>query len=142
MTPEQKQLVKDSWAQVLPIKEQAAELFYGRLFEQYPEVRPYFKGDIKEQGEKLMRMLNTAVTGLDDLEALLEPLKNLGKGHVEYGVTAEDYGKVGVTLLWTLEQGLGDAFTDDVKAAWAVTYGTVSSAMIEGVSYPEETKMA
>lgn len=135
MTPEQKQLVKDSWAKVLPISETAAELFYGRLFEQYPEVKPYFKGDMKEQGRKLMAMLNTAVNGLDNLEALIEPLKKMGAGHKAYGVTAADYDKVGASFLWTLEQGLGDAFTDDIKEAWAVTYGTVASVMIEGAEY-------
>lgn len=135
MTPEQKQLVKDSWAMVLPIQETAAELFYGRLFEVYPEVKPYFKGDMKEQGRKLMAMLNTAVNGLDNLEGLIEPLKNMGKGHKAYGVKAEDYAKVGDAFLWTLGQGLGDAFTDDVREAWAVTYTTVAGVMVEGAEY-------
>lgn len=136
MTPEQKQLVKDSWAQVMPIRETAAELFYARLFEQYPEVQPYFKGDMKEQGRKLMAMLNTAVTGLDNLENLIEPLKASGKAHAGYGVKAEDYDKVGAAFLWTLEKGLGDAFTPQVKDAWTVTYGTVAKVMIEGAGYP------
>jgi hemoglobin-like flavoprotein len=137
MTPEQKQLVKDSWAQVLPIKDTAAELFYGRLFEVYPEVKPYFKGDMKEQGRKLMAMLNTAVNGLDNLEALIEPLKNLGAKHKDYGVGAEDYNKVADAFLWTLGQGLGDAFTDEVKDAWVVTYTTVADVMIAGAGYDE-----
>lgn len=141
MTPEQKQLVKDSWAKVLPIKETAAELFYNRLFEVYPEVKPYFKGDMKEQGSKLMAMLNTAVNGLDNLEALIGPLKQAGKAHKGYGVKAEDYNKVADAFLWTLSQGLGDAFTDEVKEAWVVTYTTVATVMIEGAEY-EETSPA
>jgi len=132
MTPDQKQLVKDSWAKVLPIKEQAAELFYGRLFEVYPEVKPYFKGDMKEQGRKLMAMLNTAVNGLDNLEALLAPLKDMGARHAGYGVKDEDYGKVADAFLWTLSQGLGDGFTDEVKEAWVVTYTTVADVMKSG----------
>lgn len=135
MTPEQKQLVKDSWAKVLPIKDTAAELFYGRLFEVYPEVKPMFKGDMKEQGAKLMAMLNTAVNGIDNLEALIEPLKNLGAKHKDYGVSAEDYGKVADAFLWTLGQGLGDGFTDEVKDAWVVTYTTVADVMVEGAAY-------
>lgn len=136
MTPEQKELVKSSWAKVLPIQETAAELFYGRLFSEYPEVKPYFKtGDMKEQGRKLMAMLNTAVNGLDNLEGLIEPLKASGKAHKGYGVKAEDYDKVGASFLWTLEQGLGDAFTAEVKEAWTVTYTTVASVMIEGAEY-------
>ena len=133
MTPKQKQLVKDSWAQVLPIKETVAELFYGRLFAIYPEVRPYFKsGDMKEQGRKLMVMLNTAVNGLDNLDALIEPLKQSGKDHKGYGVKAEDYDKVADAFLWTLDKGLGEAFSDEVKEAWVMTYTTVASVMIEG----------
>jgi hemoglobin-like flavoprotein len=135
MTPEQKKLVKDSWAKVLPIKETAAELFYGRLFEAYPELRPLFKGDMKEQGRKLMAMLNTAVNSLDNIEALIEPLKQSGKAHAGYGVKAEDYQKVGDSFLWTLEKGLGDAFTPDVKEAWTVVYTTVAGVMIEGAGY-------
>jgi hemoglobin-like flavoprotein len=135
MTPTHKQLVKESWAKVLPIKETAAELFYGRLFEVYPEVKPLFKGDMKEQGRKLMAMLNTAVSSLDNIEALIEPLKNSGKAHAGYGVKAEDYDKVGDAFLWTLGQGLGDAFTDEIKEAWTVTYTTVAGVMIEGAQY-------
>lgn len=135
MTPEQKQLVKESWAKVLPIQETAAELFYNRLFSEYPEVKPYFKGDMKEQGRKLMAMLNTAVSSLDNLENLVEPLKASGKAHKDFGVKAEDYDKVGASFLWTLEQGLGESFTPDVKDAWTVTYSTVASVMIGGAEY-------
>lgn len=137
MTPQHKQLVKDSWALVLPIKETAAELFYGRLFETYPEVKPLFKGDMKEQGRKLMAMLNTAVNSLDNIDALIEPLQKSGKAHAGYGVKAEDYNKVGDAFLWTLEKGLGDAFTADVKEAWTVVYTTVAGVMIEGAGYAE-----
>lgn len=136
MTPEQKQIVKDTWSMVLPIKQQAAEMFYNRLFDQYPEVRPYFKSDMTEQGEKLMAMLNQAVISLDNIEALIEPLKQAGKAHREYGVLAEDYAKVGASFLWTLEQGLGDAYNADVQEAWATTYQTLSSVMIDGAQYP------
>ena len=135
MTPEQKQLVRDSWAKVLPIQEAAAELFYKRLFEQYPEVKPYFQGDMKEQGRKLMAMLNVAVNGLDNLDALIEPLKGSGKVHKDYGVQPEDYDKVGASFLWTLQQGLGDAYTPAVEDAWLSTYTAVAKVMIDGAGY-------
>ena len=135
MTPEQKQLVQESWAKVLPIQEVAAGLFYGRLFDQYPEVKPYFKGNMKEQGKKLMKMITMAVNSLDNLEALIEPLKQSGKVHVAYGVKKEDYAKVGVSLLWALEQGLESAFTPEVAEAWGITYDTVAGVMIEGAGY-------
>lgn len=135
MTPTQITLVKESWEKVLPIQETAAELFYNRLFEVYPEVKPYFQGDMKEQGKKLMGMINTAVNGLDNLEGLIEPIKDLGKRHVDYGVKQEDYDKVGSSLLWTLEQGLKDEFTPQVKQAWTDTYTTVAKVMIDGSQY-------
>ena len=137
MTPEQKQLIKDSWVHVLSIKEQAAKLFYKRLFDTYPELKPLFKSDMKEQGRKLIAMLNTIVNGLDNLEDLIEPLKKSGKAHAGYGVKAEDYKKVGDAFLWTLEQGLGDAFTPDVKEAWVAAYTAVASVMIEGAEYAQ-----
>lgn len=135
MTPTQKQIVRDTWTQVLPIQETAASLFYGRLFDQYPEVKPMFKGDMQEQGEKLMKMLDQAVSSLDNLDALVLPLKQAGKAHKGYGVKAEDYDKVGASLLWTLQQGLGDAYTPAVEDAWSSTYATLSSVMIDGAEY-------
>ena len=134
MTPDQKLLVKDTWEKVKPISEQAAELFYGRLFEQYPEVKPYFKGDMVEQGKKLMALINTAVNGLDNLDPLLQPLRDMGARHVDYGVKDEDYDKVGAALLWTLEKGLGSSFTPKVKEAWTVTYTTVADVMKQGAA--------
>jgi len=138
MTPDEKELVRESWARVLPIQETAASLFYGRLFEQNPEVRPMFKGDMQEQGVKLMKMLDLAVGSLDDLDRLVDPLKQAGKAHKDYGVAEADYAKVATALLWTLEQGLGEAYTPDVASAWTSTYTTLSSVMIDGAGYGED----
>ena len=131
MTPEQIELVQSSWERVKPISEQAAELFYNKLFTLDPSVKPLFKGDMKEQGKKLMATLNLAVTSLTKLETILSAVQELGKRHVEYGVRDEHYATVGEALLWTLEQGLGDAFTAEVKEAWTETYTTLSKVMIE-----------
>jgi len=117
MTPNQKDLVRESWSKVLPIQETAAELFYGRLFSVYPEVAPMFKGDMKEQGQKLMSMIDQAVSSLDNIEALIDPLKQAGKAHRGYGVQEEDYAKVADCLIWTLGQGLGDSFDEKTKDA-------------------------
>jgi hemoglobin-like flavoprotein len=129
MTPEQVVLVQDSWKQVLPISEKAAELFYGRLFEIAPEVKPYFKGDMTEQGRKLMAMINTAVNALTHLESVVPAVQEMGVRHVAYGVKPEDYDSVGSALVWTLEAGLGDAFTDEVKGAWVTVYTTLADTM-------------
>ncbi len=138
MTPNEKDLVRESWSKVLPIQETAAELFYGRLFAVYPEVAPMFKGDMKEQGEKLMKLLDQAVGSLDNIETLIEPLKQSGRAHRAYGVQQEDYDKVADCLLWTLGQGLGEAFDEKTKGAWVVTYQTLSGVMIEGANYQSD----
>lgn len=132
MTPYQIALVKDSFRKVAPIAEQAAALFYARLFDLDPTLRRLFRGDMQEQGRKLMQMLGTAVAALDRLDALLPVARQLGARHVAYGVRDEHYATVGAALLWTLEKGLGTDFTDEVKAAWVDTYTLVSSTMIAG----------
>jgi len=134
MTPTQKELVQASFAKVAPIAPQAAELFYGRLFELDPALKPLFKGDMTEQGQKLMSTLGVAVGSLDNLDALIPVLQNLGRGHVAYGVQDSHYDTVGAALLWTLEQGLGDDFTPDVKDAWAEVYTIVATVMKEAAA--------
>ncbi len=127
----QKELVQTSFEQVRPIADAAAALFYNRLFELDPTLRPLFKGDMKEQGRKLMDMITLAVKGLDRPEALLPALAALGRRHAGYGVNKHDYETVGEALLWTLEQGLGPGFTPDVREAWEAVYGFVAGAMRE-----------
>ncbi len=129
MTPEQIKLVQESWASVKPISEKAAELFYGKLFELNPAYRELFPEDMVEQGRKLMAMINTAVNSLNNLEAVVPAVEEMGKRHVGYGVKEEDYDVVGEALLWTLGAGLGDAFTDEVKQAWTDTYVLLATTM-------------
>ena len=131
-TARQIELVQASFEKVAPIAEAAAEMFYTRLFELDASVKPLFKGDMKEQGHKLMSMIATAVSGLNDLEKLVPTVKMLGLRHADYGVVDKHYDTVGEALLWTLEQGLGEAFTDEVKDAWTVIYGLLASVMLEG----------
>lgn len=129
MTPAQKTLVQQSFARVAPISEQAAALFYGRLFELDPRLRSLFRGDMKEQGRKLMQMLAVAVNGLDRLEELVPAVQALGRRHLGYGVEDGHYETVGEALLWTLQQGLGDVFTADTRQAWAEVYGLLAATM-------------
>ncbi len=129
MTPEEVALVQGTWQKVVPIKETAAELFYGKLFELDPALRPLFKGDIKEQGRKLMTMIGTAVNSLTRMEQLVPAVQDLGRRHAGYGVTDAHYGTVATALIWTLEQGLGSAFTPEVKTAWVKTYTVLAKTM-------------
>jgi hemoglobin-like flavoprotein len=136
MTPEKIALVRSSWQQVLPIRDTAAQLFYGRLFDLDPSLRGLFKGDMAEQGRKLMTMINTVVTSLDNLAPLLGAVEDLGRRHVAYGVTEAHYDTVGSALLWTLGQGLGEQFTPPVEAAWTEAYTVLADAMKQAAYTP------
>ncbi|MCA9938248.1 MAG: hypothetical protein KC418_06380 [Anaerolineales bacterium] len=131
MTPEEKRLVEVTFAQIQPIAREAAALFYGRLFEIAPAFRHLFKHDMDAQGMKLMQTIGVAVAHLDHLDEVVPAVRKLGQRHVHYGVKPEDYAVVGEALLWTLEQGLGAAFTPAVKDAWATVYGVLASTMQE-----------
>ena len=122
-------LVKQSFEKVRPIADTAGALFYQRLFEIAPHVRPLFKGDMETQGRVLMSTLGMVVAGLDRPETILPAAQQLAVRHVDYGVTAEHYIPVGEALLWTLEQGLGADFTPEVKDAWVAAYDLLASVM-------------
>jgi hemoglobin-like flavoprotein len=127
-------LVRASFARVVPIKNAAADLFYDRLFAVAPELRRVFPADLHLQKQKLMAMLATAVGGLTELDALVPKVKALGARHVGYGARAADYSVVGEVLLWTLERGLGEAFTPDVRAAWTKVYSVLAATVQAGAA--------
>jgi hemoglobin-like flavoprotein len=136
MTPEQVKLVQQSFAKVAPIADQAAEMFYARLFEIAPQVRSLFHGDMAEQRRRLVATLAVVVNGLGDLPSVLPAASALAKRHVGYGVRPEHYAVVGEALLWTLERGLGPQWTPETAAAWTAAYGTLSGYMVSE-AYPQ-----
>jgi hemoglobin-like flavoprotein len=137
MTPHEIELVQSSFAKVAPIADTAAQLFYARLFEIAPSVKPLFHGDMAEQRRKLMTALGVVVKGLTNLQAVAPIAQALAVRHVAYGVKAADYAPVGEALLWTLQQGLGEAYTPQVATAWTTAYQTLSGVMI-AAAYSEE----
>jgi hemoglobin-like flavoprotein len=139
MTPEQTRLIKETWRRVLPIADGAAALFYNRLFEIDPSTeRLFFNTRMPEQRKKLVQMLSAALQGLDNLDALVPVVENLGRRHRGYGVTAEHYESVGAALLWTLEQGLGRAWTPQAAEAWTQLYGLLSAVMRRAANEPSQ----
>src|SRR6201985_248262 len=130
MTPDQIKLGQESFAKVAPISEQAAVLFYDRLFEVAPGVKAMFPTDMTEQRKKLMATLAVVVNGLGNLESVLPAASALAKRHVGYGAKPEHYPVVGGALLWTLEKGLGEGWTPEVADAWTRVYATLSGFMI------------
>src|SRR4051812_25019272 len=137
MTPRQIEIVKQSFARIVPFKDQAAELFYCRLFELDPSLRLMFKSDMTEQKQKLMVAIALVVTNLEKMDNLLPAIRELGQRHKTYGVRNRHYQIVGDALLWTLEIGLGTAWTDELTEAWKTAYGRVAAAMIEGAETPQ-----
>ena len=130
MNSTQVKLVQESFSKVVPISETAAVIFYDRLFEVAPSVKAMFPEDMSGQRKKLMMMLAAVVNGLGNLESILPAASALAKRHVNYGAQPEHYPVVGGALLWTLEKGLGEAWTSDVADAWTTAYGTLSGYMI------------
>jgi hemoglobin-like flavoprotein len=130
MSPETKALLKTSWAMVAPIGDTVATLFYERLFTLDPSLRRLFKNaDMKQQRRKLVQALTAVINGVDNLPSLVPTLEALGRNHVRYGVTDQHYDTVGAALLWTLEQGLKEAWTPAAKSAWTEAYGAVAGVM-------------
>ena len=134
VTDRQRELVQTTWAQVEPISETAGMMFYGRLFELDPDVRPLFQTNMQEQSRKLVQMITVAVTGLNRLEQIVPSVRALGRRHADYGVRKEHYETVGAALLWTLDQGLGDDFTPEVREAWTETYALLARVMKEAAN--------
>jgi hemoglobin-like flavoprotein len=122
-------LVKESFGWAAPISEDAAAIFYARLFEMNPELKSLFKSDMKEQGRKLMATIAVVVNSLERLSDVLPAVQALAVRHAGYGVRSQDYDAVGNALIWTLETGLGERFTDRHKAAWAEVYTNLADIM-------------
>ncbi len=139
MTPHKINLVRASFGLVQPIAGQAAALFYANLFKADPSLRPLFKDDLTHQGERLMQMIGGALRLLDRPAELLHVLRSLGGRHAGYGVRNSHYASVGAALILTLQQGLGDAFTDEVKDAWVDLYGVISATMMQAAREPALT---
>ena len=129
MTPAQAKLVQDSFRNVVPIASQAAEMFYGRLFEIAPETRTLFKRDLGGQYDKLIQMLLWIVANLHQFETILPAVEELGRRHTGYDITPRHFDRVGEALIWTLEAGLGAQFTPVVREAWIAAYGVLAGTM-------------
>jgi hemoglobin-like flavoprotein len=127
-------LVRASFAQVATIQEATADLFYERLFVIAPKLHALFPADLSKQKRKLMQVITAAVGGLDGLDGLVPAVRALGARHVDYGVTTADYAVAGEALLWTLEQGLGEEFTPEVRSAWANVYDLLATTMLAGAA--------
>lgn len=130
MTDQEVSLVKSSFSMVVPIADTAAALFYNRLFETHPQLKPMFKHDMREQGKKLMATIGTAVAAANKPHVLQPALEALASRHVKYGVKTEHFDAVGAALIWTLEQGLGPKFTAETREAWIKLFGEITHVML------------
>jgi hemoglobin-like flavoprotein len=130
MRAETERLVRESWARFEPVAEQSAGFFYDKLFDLDPDAQRLFaRTDMEAQGRKVMQMFAAIVRTLDQPDTLVSEVADLGRRHVHYGVRDSQYDSVGTALLWTLERGLGTAFTDDVRNAWTEAYLLISTVL-------------
>lgn len=138
MDAKQVTLVQSTWQKVVPIAEVAADSFYTKLFELDPSLRELFPRDLREQKDKLLATISRVVSSLDRLQDVLPAVENLGRRHQRYGVRPEHYDTVGHALLGTLQAGLGEAWNDEIKTAWATAYGTLAQVMLDATSAAAE----
>jgi hemoglobin-like flavoprotein len=131
MTERQILLVKNSWSFVIVKSEEAGLLFYDRLFEIAPELRPLFKSHPKDQAQKFVNMVTLVVARLQKLDEIIDDIKALARRHNQYGVKTAYYRIVGAALIWTLQQGLSDKWNDELEEAWIDMYAMLSKAMIQ-----------
>lgn len=130
MTNKQIELVQQSWLVVKPIADIAALNFYEKLFQKAPGIRHLFKGDVKQQAQKLAAMLTFVVRELHRVDDIVDDVKNLGLRHQNYGAKPEHYDLVGVCLIETLAEGLGEKWNQEVEMAWIAAYTILKDAMI------------
>ena len=138
MNREQIYLVKKTFKKIAPISEQAAALFYAKLFDLDPKLQGLFKGDVREQGRKLMQVISYAVDNLERIDEIVPQVRALGARHAGYGVEERDYDAVGMALLWTLEKALSLEFTTEAKEAWAALYELLAETMKEAARQKTE----
>ncbi len=131
MTNKEITMIENSWDYIILNVEEAGELFYSRLFEIDPGLRALFKSDVRAQSGKLTSMITFLVQKLNSLDEIKKDIVALALRHNNYHVKAEHYQTVGEALLWTLEQGLGPQWNEDLKSAWTKLYVALSNMMIE-----------
>lgn len=132
MNPQTAALVRDSWAEIVPMRKQVCASFYHRLFVRHPELRPLFKGDLERQTSLFVTMLNTVVSALDNPDPVVPLIKTVGARHADYGVEDADYEKFAAVLLDSFADALGPRFTPEVRSAWKDAYAELSATMRQG----------
>ena len=130
MTPKQIELVEDSWDFAITNTEGAGMIFYSRLFEIAPELKPLFKESQEAQAQKLVSLISFAVSKLNTIGEIVDDVKSLGKRHKKYNVKPEHYAIVAEALLWTLEKALQKRWNKEMKEAWVTVYTLLSTTMI------------
>ena len=128
-SPEHVRIVQSTWLEVLPSKDITARRFYDRLFEMDASFRDLFPGDMSEQCEELVLLIDAAVKGLSRLPRLVPAVQELGRCHASTGINDDHYAMAGDALVWALGNGLGTEFTPDVKEAWTAVYGVLATTM-------------
>ncbi|MEP6726299.1 MAG: globin domain-containing protein [Bacteroidota bacterium] len=136
MTAQQTALVQQTWKLFRDINPQViGDVFYSKLFTDEPAVKRLFKAPITAQYKKLIDMISVIVGRLQEIESITDGIREMGIRHAGYGVKPQHYKSVGDALLWTLEQGLGQDWNQEVQEAWIACYQWLADTMIEASGY-------
>ena len=125
------QRMRKSFDKVASAGDEVPLFFYSHLFLSHPETRAMFPVSMMQQRDRLFRALGHIIAEVDDLDALVPFLQQLGRDHRKFGTLEAHYPAVGASLLATLEQYAGDDWTPDLAADWAAAYGLVAQVMSE-----------
>ena len=117
-----------------------ALFFYSYLFLKYPETRDMFPPSMTTQRDRLVGALIRIVTDVDNVDALVPYLQDLGRDHRKFGAIAGHYPAVGEALLATLRHFSGDDWTPQLQSDWAAAYGIVAGAMVGAAEKVDETE--
>ena len=130
LTSRETLLIKVSWHYAIINSEPVGLSFYQKLFELDPSLKSLFKISVDEQLQKLMGMLTSVVSSIDQLENFASDLKLLAARHIAYGVVDSHYDTAGEALLWSLEHSLGTLWSPEIKVAWSKAYGIIKEMML------------
>ncbi len=124
--------IRDSFNLLAPKADLLMDTFYERLFAAFPPVRGMFPKDMTQQKKHLTAAIALVVKFADNLGAIEKPLLEMGARHAGYGAKAEHYGLVRDTLLGTMKDLAGDAWTQQLHSDWTAAVNAVAETMIRG----------
>ena len=122
--------MRASFGKAAATGDEAPLYFYSHLFLSHPETRALFPVSMAHQRDRLFAALGDVMARVDDLDALVPILEQLGRDHRKFGTVADHYPAVGASLIATLKH-FDDDWHAELERSWAEAYDLVASVMIK-----------